>query len=107
MRVVLLGLSEQLLFQEPWARREQGSPWHRLCPLLGVRSLPKTCSPPASLLQTALDHGLLGCLRKLRRKKVSKKLFKRLEKELSQQQPSWPPLNEPLFATPKMSIAVR
>uniref|UniRef100_A0A8C4XLD2 ATPase cation transporting 13A2 n=1 Tax=Falco tinnunculus TaxID=100819 RepID=A0A8C4XLD2_FALTI len=47
------------------------------------------------------------CLRKLRRKKVSKKLFKRLEKELSQQQPSWPPLNEPLFATPKMSIAVR
>ncbi|NXT91048.1 AT132 ATPase, partial [Anhinga rufa] len=54
----------------------------------------------AFVLETALDHGLLGCLRKLRRKKVSKKLFKRLEKELSQQQPSWPPLNEPLFATP-------
>nr|XP_013798354.1 PREDICTED: probable cation-transporting ATPase 13A2 isoform X2 [Apteryx mantelli mantelli] len=61
----------------------------------------------AFMLETALDHGLLRCLRKLRRKKVSKKLFKRLEKELSQQQPSWPPLNEPLFATPKMSIAMR
>ncbi|NXA26080.1 AT132 ATPase, partial [Ibidorhyncha struthersii] len=54
----------------------------------------------AFVLETALDHGLLSCLRKLRRRKVSKKLFKRLEKELSQQQPSWPPLNEPLFATP-------
>ncbi|XP_075629131.1 polyamine-transporting ATPase 13A2 isoform X1 [Balearica regulorum gibbericeps] len=61
----------------------------------------------AFVLETALDHGLLSCLRKLRRKKASKKLFKRLEKELSQQQPSWPPLNEPLFATPKLSIAVR
>ncbi|NWX11494.1 AT132 ATPase, partial [Aegotheles bennettii] len=54
----------------------------------------------AFVLETTLDHGLLSCLRKLRRKKVSKKLFKRLENELSQQQPSWPPLNEPLFATP-------
>ncbi|NXL39274.1 AT132 ATPase, partial [Glaucidium brasilianum] len=54
----------------------------------------------AFVLETALDHGLLSCLRKLRRKKASKKLFKRLEKELSQQQPPWPPLNEPLFATP-------
>ncbi|NWT48732.1 AT132 ATPase, partial [Chroicocephalus maculipennis] len=54
----------------------------------------------AFVLETALDHGLLSCLRQLRRKKASKKLFKRLEKELSQQQPSWPPLNEPLFATP-------
>ncbi|XP_054031821.1 polyamine-transporting ATPase 13A2 [Dryobates pubescens] len=61
----------------------------------------------AFVLETALDHGLLGCLRKLRRKKASKKLFKRLEKELSQQQPNWPPLNEPLFATPKMSMAMR
>uniref|UniRef100_A0A672UTQ4 ATPase cation transporting 13A2 n=1 Tax=Strigops habroptila TaxID=2489341 RepID=A0A672UTQ4_STRHB len=40
-------------------------------------------------------------------RKPSKKLFKRLEKELRQQQPPWPPLNQPLFATPKMSIAVR
>ncbi|NWQ70020.1 AT132 ATPase, partial [Neopipo cinnamomea] len=54
----------------------------------------------AFVLETALDHGLLSCFRRLRRKKASKKLFKRLEKELSQQQPGWPPLNEPLFATP-------
>ncbi|NXB99206.1 AT132 ATPase, partial [Orthonyx spaldingii] len=54
----------------------------------------------AFVLETALDHGLLGCFRRLRRKKASKKLFKRLEKELSQQQPAWPPLDQPLFATP-------
>ncbi|NXA16522.1 AT132 ATPase, partial [Sapayoa aenigma] len=54
----------------------------------------------AFVLETALDHGLLSCFRKLRRKKASKKLFKRLEKELSQQEPGWPPLNEPLLATP-------
>ncbi|NXJ19242.1 AT132 ATPase, partial [Dicrurus megarhynchus] len=54
----------------------------------------------AFVLETALDHGLLGCFRRLRRKKASKKLFKRLEKELSQQQPGWPPLDQPLFATP-------
>ncbi|NXK00593.1 AT132 ATPase, partial [Corythaixoides concolor] len=65
--------------------------------LLGVAALNFFA---AFVLETALDHGLLGCFRKLRRKKTSKKLFKRLEKELSQQQPSWPPLNEPLFATP-------
>ncbi|NWR50549.1 AT132 ATPase, partial [Regulus satrapa] len=54
----------------------------------------------AFVLETALDHGLLGCFRRLHRKKTSKKLFKRLEKELSQQQPAWPPLDQPLFATP-------
>nr|XP_048680762.1 polyamine-transporting ATPase 13A2 isoform X3 [Caretta caretta] len=59
----------------------------------------------AFMLETALDHGMLTCLRQLRQKRASKKLFKRLEQELSQQQPSWPPLNEPLFATPKMSIS--
>uniref|UniRef100_A0A452GX48 Uncharacterized protein n=1 Tax=Gopherus agassizii TaxID=38772 RepID=A0A452GX48_9SAUR len=53
----------------------------------------------AFMLETALDHGMLNCLRQLRRKRASKKLFKRLEQELSQQQLSWPPLNEPLFAT--------
>lgn len=109
--VILLGPSKPPLFQEWWARREQGSPWHRLCPSpRGPQPPPNPFPPPRpppSLLQTALDHGLLSCLRQLRRKKASKKLFKRLEKELSQQQPSWPPLNEPLFATPKMSIAVR
>ncbi|RMB89683.1 hypothetical protein DUI87_33880 [Hirundo rustica rustica] len=61
----------------------------------------------AFVLETALDHGLLGCFRRLRRKKASKKLFKRLEKELSQQQPAWPPLDQPLFATPRMSLAMR
>ncbi|XP_063273631.1 polyamine-transporting ATPase 13A2 isoform X3 [Prinia subflava] len=61
----------------------------------------------AFVLETALDHGLLSCFRRLRRKKASKKLFKRLEKELSQQQPAWPPLDQPLFATPSMSLAVR
>lgn len=61
----------------------------------------------AFVLETALDHGLLGCFRRLRRKKASKKLFKRLEKELSQQQPGWPPLDQPLFATPRMALAVR
>ncbi|NXE99856.1 AT132 ATPase, partial [Menura novaehollandiae] len=54
----------------------------------------------AFVLETALDHGLLSCFRRLRRKKGPKKLFKRLEKELRQQQPGWPPLDEPLFATP-------
>ncbi|NWY68292.1 AT132 ATPase, partial [Erithacus rubecula] len=54
----------------------------------------------AFVMETALDHGLLSCFRRLRRKKASKKLFKRLEKELSQQQPAWPPLDQPLFATP-------
>ncbi|KAM7139016.1 polyamine-transporting ATPase 13A2 isoform 2-T2 [Macrochelys suwanniensis] len=59
----------------------------------------------AFMLETALDHGMLDCLRRLRRKRASKKRFKRLEQELSQQPLSWPPLNEPLFATPKMSIS--
>ncbi|KAJ7402867.1 hypothetical protein BTVI_82601 [Pitangus sulphuratus] len=61
----------------------------------------------AFVLETALDHGLLSCFRRFRRRKTSKKLFKRLEKELSQQQPGWPPLHEPLFATPRMSMALR
>ncbi|XP_050178204.1 polyamine-transporting ATPase 13A2 isoform X3 [Myiozetetes cayanensis] len=61
----------------------------------------------AFVLETALDHGLLSCFRRFRRRKASKKLFKRLEKELSQQQPGWPPLHEPLFATPRMSMALR
>ncbi|XP_065277201.1 polyamine-transporting ATPase 13A2 [Emys orbicularis] len=60
----------------------------------------------AFMLEAALDHGMLNCLRQLRQKRASKKLFKRLEQELSQQPPpSWPPLNEPLFATPKLSIS--
>ncbi|OXB64406.1 hypothetical protein ASZ78_009989 [Callipepla squamata] len=83
----------------------------QFCKTTILTALSKKPPPPkpvflTSLLQTALDYGLLGCLRKLRRKKASRKLFKRLEKDLSQQ-PTWPPLNEPLFATPRMSIAVR
>ncbi|XP_054857789.1 polyamine-transporting ATPase 13A2 isoform X2 [Eublepharis macularius] len=61
----------------------------------------------AFVLETFLDHGLLDSLRKLRRKKASKKLFKRLEKELRQQQPSWPPLNEPLCASATAPVATR
>ncbi|XP_014425072.2 polyamine-transporting ATPase 13A2 isoform X2 [Pelodiscus sinensis] len=60
----------------------------------------------AFMLETALDHGMLNCLRKLHRRRASKKLFKRLQQELRLQQPAWPPLNEPLFATPKMAISV-
>ncbi|XP_029433723.1 cation-transporting ATPase 13A2 isoform X2 [Rhinatrema bivittatum] len=60
----------------------------------------------AFLLETALDHGVLNCLRYLRRKRESKKLYKRLEKELCAQ-PSWPPLNEIIFASPKMSMNFR
>ncbi|XP_025059474.1 cation-transporting ATPase 13A2 isoform X3 [Alligator sinensis] len=61
----------------------------------------------AFTLETALDHGMLDWVRKLRRKKTSKKLFKRVEEELRRQQPPWPPLDQPLLATPRMSIAVR
>lgn len=73
----------------------------------GLSCPPPTLFPSPLWPQTALDHGLLSCFRRLRRKKASKKLFKRLEKELSQQQPAWPPLDQPLFATPRMSLAVR
>ncbi|XP_069096791.1 polyamine-transporting ATPase 13A2 isoform X1 [Pleurodeles waltl] len=52
----------------------------------------------ALLLETAIDHGALNCLRSLRGKQESKKSYKRLEKELCEQL-SWPPLNEVLLAT--------
>ncbi|XP_053137543.1 polyamine-transporting ATPase 13A2 isoform X2 [Hemicordylus capensis] len=61
----------------------------------------------AFVLETGIDRGLLNCLQKLCRKKVSKKEFKEVEKELSRQQAPWPPLDEPLFATAKISIATR
>nr|XP_033777807.1 cation-transporting ATPase 13A2 isoform X5 [Geotrypetes seraphini] len=60
----------------------------------------------AFLLETALDHGALNCLRYLRGKRESKKLYKRLVKELSME-PSWPPLNEVIFASPKKLINFR
>ncbi|CAH2318429.1 cation-transporting ATPase 13A2 isoform X2 [Pelobates cultripes] len=50
----------------------------------------------AFLVETALDHGCLNCLRRLRKKKESKKLYKRLEKYLRGQH-SWPPLNQTLY----------
>ncbi|KAJ6656844.1 hypothetical protein lerEdw1_003175 [Lerista edwardsae] len=61
----------------------------------------------AFVLETALDHGLLSWVRRLRPRRTSKKLFKRLRTELSQQQAPWPPLNESLFATAKISMASR
>ncbi|XP_069467226.1 polyamine-transporting ATPase 13A2 isoform X2 [Ambystoma mexicanum] len=60
----------------------------------------------AFLLEIALDHGVLNCLRSLRGQRESKKAYKRLEKEL-QGQPSWPPLNEVLLARPSMSTSYR
>lgn len=63
-------------------------------------------SPPLPF-QTALDHGLLSWVQRLRPRRASKKLFKRLRAELRQQQTPWPPLNESLFATAKISIASR
>ncbi|XP_030042006.1 polyamine-transporting ATPase 13A2 isoform X2 [Microcaecilia unicolor] len=60
----------------------------------------------AFLLETALDHGVLNCLRYLRGKKESKKLYKRLVKELSVE-PSWPPLNEVIFASSKTFMNFR
>ncbi|XP_028922035.1 polyamine-transporting ATPase 13A2 isoform X2 [Ornithorhynchus anatinus] len=54
----------------------------------------------ASMLECALDQGLLSCLRRLRPRRASKKLYKRLEQDLAQQQSRWPPLHQPIFATP-------
>ncbi|XP_069805161.1 polyamine-transporting ATPase 13A2 isoform X2 [Dendropsophus ebraccatus] len=50
----------------------------------------------AFIVETALDHGYLGCLRKLRKNKESKKVYKQLEQQL-QGQPSWPPVNQTLY----------
>ncbi|XP_063001500.1 polyamine-transporting ATPase 13A2 isoform X2 [Elgaria multicarinata webbii] len=61
----------------------------------------------AFVLETGLEHGLLNCMRTLRRKKSSKKRYKRLERELREQQSPWPQLHEPLFATGKISLAAR
>ncbi|KAM3921896.1 polyamine-transporting ATPase 13A2 isoform 2-T2 [Leptodactylus fuscus] len=49
----------------------------------------------AFIVETALDHGYLSCLRKLR-KKESKKAYKKLEQQL-QGQHSWPPVNQTLY----------
>ncbi|XP_072011383.1 polyamine-transporting ATPase 13A2 isoform X2 [Engystomops pustulosus] len=50
----------------------------------------------AFIVETALDHGYLSCLRKLRKKKEPKKLYKKLEQQLKGQH-SWPPINQTLY----------
>ncbi|XP_058849284.1 polyamine-transporting ATPase 13A2-like isoform X1 [Acipenser ruthenus] len=57
----------------------------------------------ALLLETAIDHGMLKCLWRLRGKRQSKKIHKRLEVSLSQQ-PSWPPLDQVIQAKPYTAI---
>ncbi|XP_044277123.1 polyamine-transporting ATPase 13A2 isoform X6 [Varanus komodoensis] len=61
----------------------------------------------AFVLEILLEHGLLGCLRKWRRRTSSKKRYKMLERELREQQPTWPLMHEPLFAPSKASVATR
>ncbi|KAG8431538.1 hypothetical protein GDO86_018365, partial [Hymenochirus boettgeri] len=56
----------------------------------------------AIAVELALDHGILNCLRRLRKEKESKKLYKRLEKSLSVQL-SWPPVDQTLHPTPIMT----
>ncbi|XP_075462086.1 polyamine-transporting ATPase 13A2 isoform X2 [Ascaphus truei] len=60
----------------------------------------------AFIVETALDHGFLGCLRRVRRRKESKKLYKRLEKDL-QSQHWWPTINQTLVASPRLSMHIR
>uniref|UniRef100_A0A8C5MMX3 ATPase cation transporting 13A2 n=1 Tax=Leptobrachium leishanense TaxID=445787 RepID=A0A8C5MMX3_9ANUR len=52
----------------------------------------------AFLVETALDHEYLSCLRRLRKNRESKKLYKRLEAQLRQEH-MWPPLNQTLYPT--------
>ncbi|XP_041130414.1 polyamine-transporting ATPase 13A2-like isoform X1 [Polyodon spathula] len=57
----------------------------------------------ALLLETAIDHGMLKCLRRLCGERQSKKIHKQLEASLSQQ-PSWPPLDQVIQAKPCTAI---
>lgn len=59
----------------------------------------------AFMLETAIDHGLFHCLRRLYARNESKKPYKRLERELSQQ-PSWPPLNDVILATSGVAVRI-
>lgn len=111
-KLLLLGIAALNFFAAFVLEVGQGGLWDGASPWSFPRGHGALLSSPNPVSlpfwpQTALDHGLLSCFRRLRRKKASKKLFKRLEKELSQQQPAWPPLDQPLFATPRMSLAVR
>ncbi|XP_073512248.1 polyamine-transporting ATPase 13A2 isoform X2 [Phyllobates terribilis] len=49
----------------------------------------------AFIVETALDHGYLSCLKKLRKKKESKKVYKKLEQQLRGQH-DWPPVDQTL-----------
>ncbi|XP_040278846.1 polyamine-transporting ATPase 13A2 isoform X1 [Bufo bufo] len=49
----------------------------------------------AFIVESALDHGYLNCIRRLRKKKEPKKIYKKLELQL-QGQHSWPPVNQTL-----------
>lgn len=50
----------------------------------------------AVIVETALDHGYLSCLKKLQKNKEPKKLYKKLERQL-QGQHTWPPVNQTLY----------
>ncbi|KAM8927889.1 polyamine-transporting ATPase 13A2 [Pelodytes ibericus] len=50
----------------------------------------------AFIVEFALDHGCLNCLRRLRKKRESKKAYKRLERYLHDQH-TWPPVNQTLY----------
>ncbi|XP_066462433.1 polyamine-transporting ATPase 13A2 isoform X2 [Eleutherodactylus coqui] len=50
----------------------------------------------ALIVETALDHGYLSCIKKLRKKKEPKKIYKKLERQL-QGLHSWPPVNQTLY----------
>ncbi|XP_053308201.1 polyamine-transporting ATPase 13A2 [Spea bombifrons] len=60
----------------------------------------------AFIAETALDHGYLNCLRRLRKKKESKKAYKRLETQL-RDPGSWPPVNQTLHPGSVQPFLVR
>ncbi|KAM4703534.1 LOW QUALITY PROTEIN: polyamine-transporting ATPase 13A2 [Rhinophrynus dorsalis] len=60
----------------------------------------------AYIVEIALDHGYLNCLRRLRKRKEPKKLYKRLEREL-QMQHSWPPVNQTLYPSHTQTVPGR
>ncbi|XP_069598015.1 polyamine-transporting ATPase 13A2 isoform X3 [Ranitomeya imitator] len=49
----------------------------------------------AFIVEMALDHGYLSCLRKVRKKKEPKKVYKKLEQQLRGQH-NWPPIDQTL-----------
>ncbi|XP_044524629.1 polyamine-transporting ATPase 13A2 [Gracilinanus agilis] len=61
----------------------------------------------AFMLECIFDQWIPRCIRRLCGKKPSKKFFKRLERELAQQRTPWPPLHQPIIATPKTASVLR